>query len=140
MPDPTPSIPLLVGWVLYDGTCGFCSQFVPRWSATFTRLGLVAVPLQEPWVAERARVPPEELMRDVCILIADGTLIRGADAYRWVLRRRWWGLPFWLLAAIPPTRWLFDLGYRVFARNRHRVSQVCRLRPAVPPNPPGAGS
>lgn len=139
IPAPT-SAPGAAGWVLYDGTCGLCSQAVPFWSPTFARLGLATAALQEPWVAARTRLSPDELLRDISILLADGTLVRGADAYRWVLRRRWWGLPLWLVAAIPPTRWLFDLGYRLVASNRHRVSQACRLRPAVPPAPPGAGS
>lgn len=118
-----------IGWVLFDGACGICSRWVPWWSPTFARLGLAPAALQEPWVAARTSLAPEELLRDLSILLADGTLVRGADAYRWVLRRRWWGLPLWLLAVVPPGRWLFDLGYRLIADNRHRISAACRLRP-----------
>jgi len=55
--------------------------------------------------------------------------VRGAAAYRWVLRRRWWGIPLWLIVVVPPGRWVFDLGYRWFATHRHQVSQVCGLPP-----------
>ena len=124
MPEPAPT-----GWVLYDGTCGVCTTGASWWSPTFARLGLATAALQEPWVAARTRLSADELLRDITILLADGTLVRGADAYRWVLRRRWWGLPLWLIAAVPPTRWLFDLAYRLLAANRQRVSAVCRLTP-----------
>lgn len=128
------------GWVLFDASCGMCTAGAERLSPAFARLGLAAAALQEPWVAERTGLPPEELQRDVAILLADGRLLRGADAYRWLLRRRWWTLPAWLVAAAPPTRWLFDLAYRLVARNRHRLSTACRLRPAAArPGPPGAG-
>ena len=118
-----------IGWVLYDTSCGICSRWVPWWSPTFTRLGLATAALQEPWVASRGDLSPEALMRDIHILFADGRLVRGADAYRWVLRRRWWGVPIWCVVVIPPGRWLFDLAYRWFARNRHHVSHVCGIKP-----------
>lgn len=117
------------GWVLYDGSCGICSNWVPWWAPTLGRLGLATAALQEPWVAARVALPEAELLRDISILLADGRLVRGADAYRWVLRRCWWGLPLWLLAVVPPTRWLFDLGYRLFAANRHAISRACRIPP-----------
>lgn len=92
-------------------------------------------------MAARVGLPAEELQRQVAILLADGRLLRGADAYRWLLRRRWWTLPVWAIAVVPPTRWCFDLGCRLLARNRHRISAVCKLRPAIGrPAPPGAGS
>lgn len=85
--------------------------------------------LQEPWVAARTGLGPAALLRDLSILFADGRLVRGADAYRWVLRRLRWAFPLWLFAVLPPARWAFDLGYRVFARRRHQWSQVCGLGP-----------
>ena len=116
-----------IGWVLFDATCGICARGVPWWSATFARLGLATAALQEPWVAERTGLPIEELLHDLSILFADGSLVRGAEAYRWVLRRRWWGWPIWLVVLVPPGSWLFNGAYRWFARNRHRASQICRL-------------
>jgi hypothetical protein len=86
---------------------------------------LEAVPLQEPWVVARVGAPSD----DVGLLLRDGTVLRGAAVYRWLLRRRWWGIPLWLLASVPPSRWLFDLGYRLVARNRHRLGRACRLQP-----------
>ena len=125
--------PTAHGWVLYDATCGICSRWVPWWSPTLGRLGLATAALQEPWVIARVALPSEELLRDICLLLADGRILRGADAYRWVLRRRWWTWPLWLIAAVPPTRWIFDWAYRTFARNRHAISRACGIRPRQAP-------
>lgn len=130
---PPPADRPRAGWVLYDGSCGICSRGVAWWSPTLTRLGLEMAALQEPWIAARTRLDPEELMRDISILLVDGSLVRGADAYRWVLRRCWWGMPIWLLVVVPPGRWLFALGYRLFAHNRHRLSAACHLTPRPRP-------
>jgi predicted DCC family thiol-disulfide oxidoreductase YuxK len=119
--------PAAVGWVLYDASCGICAAGVPRLSRAFAAVGLSTAALQEPWVAERTGLPPGELLRDLIILFADGSLLRGVAAYRWVLRRRWWGWPLWLVTAVPPGSWLSYGVYRLFARHRHRVSQLCRL-------------
>ena len=62
-------------------------------------------------------------------VFANGILVRGANAYRWMLPRRWWDLPIWCVVVIPPGRWLCDLAYRWFARNRDQVSHVCGLKP-----------
>lgn len=131
MVEPAPVQPpaAATGWVLYDASCGICSRWVPWWSPTFARLGLGTAALQEAWVAQRIDLQPADLLRDICVLLADGRLVRGADAYRWVLRRIWWAWPVWLVATVPPTRWLFAGAYRLFARNRHAISHACGIRP-----------
>jgi predicted DCC family thiol-disulfide oxidoreductase YuxK len=134
--DPAP-----VAWVLYDGACGFCSQWVPFWKGTLERRGIGIATLQEPWVAAHllARgVAMENLLDDLRILVAgSGDVIPGADAYRFAFRRIWWARPLWVLSVTPGLRRLFDLGYRAFAENRYRVSKACRI--PVKPEDPGAG-
>lgn len=72
---------------------------------------------------------PEELLSDVRLLFADGRQLRGADVYRFFLRKTWFTYPLYLLAIAPLLRRVFDWGYRTFARNRFRVSSACRLPP-----------
>lgn len=117
------------GWILYDGTCGFCTRGVPLAHPWFRRLGLATAPLQSDWVGERTGLSTEELLRDLTLLLGDGRVLRGADAYRWVLRQQWWSWPLWLVAAVPPGRWLFNGIYRVVADHRHQISAVCHLPP-----------
>lgn len=120
----------VLGWVLYDGSCGFCSQWVPSWSGFLHRHGFAFAALQEPWVRERLKpAAPEELLSDVRLLFADGRQLRGADVYRFFLRKTWFTYPLYLLAIAPLLRRVFDWGYRTFARNRFRVSSACRLPP-----------
>lgn len=123
--------PAPFAWVLYDGTCGFCSRSVRAWEKTLKKHGFAVAPLGEPWVAERLQglgVPEGSQFNDVRILVVrTGELISGADAYRFALRRIGWARPLWVLSVTPGLRRLFDLGYRAFAANRHRISKACGL-------------
>lgn len=119
----------VVGWVLYDAACGVCSRWVPFWAPTLCRIGVGTAPLQSPWVLERTGLPVEVLLRDIRLLHADGRLTSGAEVYRYVMRRRWWAYPLYLLSILPVVRQLFDTAYRTFARHRLRISAVCGLAP-----------
>jgi predicted DCC family thiol-disulfide oxidoreductase YuxK len=115
------------GFVLYDDACGFCRRWVPAWAPTLGKLGLRVAPLQSEWVAARLAATPEERYRDLWLLLDDGTQLRGADAYRYVLRRLWWAFPLYVLSVTPLLRRVFDWGYRAFADHRHRFSRACGL-------------
>jgi predicted DCC family thiol-disulfide oxidoreductase YuxK len=115
------------GCVVYDDSCGFCRRWVPFWEATLRRRGLRIAPLQASWV--RRILGEEDLLSDLRILFPDGRQIRGADVYRYAMRRIWWAYPLWLLSSLPLLRQIFDWGYRTFAANRHRISRACGLPP-----------
>ena len=119
----------VAGWVLYDGSCGICSCWVPFWAPTLRRLGLDMAPLQSAWVLERTNLPLAVLLEDLRLLHADGRLTSGADVYRFVMRRRWWAYPLYLLSIMPGGRYVFDSAYRNFARHRLEVSAACGLVP-----------
>ena len=46
-----------IGWVLFDGSCGFCRTWVVYWAQTLRRRGFEIAPLQETWVRERLGGP-----------------------------------------------------------------------------------
>jgi predicted DCC family thiol-disulfide oxidoreductase YuxK len=119
------------GWILYDDSCGVCRRFVPFWEGTLSRRGFEFVPLQSDWVRANLNVGESELTDDLRLLLSDGSQIRGADAYRFAMKRIWWTYPLYLLAAAPVIRIMFDRGYRTFARHRYQISRLCGL--------PGAG-
>jgi predicted DCC family thiol-disulfide oxidoreductase YuxK len=119
----------VVGVVLYDGQCGFCSRWVKRWERTLARRGFETASLDEPWVAEKLKRPHEELVTDIRLLTASGQLISGADVYLYVARRIWWAWPFYAVFSLPGFNRLIHAGYRWFARNRHIVSRSCKLQP-----------
>jgi predicted DCC family thiol-disulfide oxidoreductase YuxK len=118
-----------LGTVLYDGQCGFCSRWVKYWAKTLARHGFKIASLGEPWVAEKFKMPQEELLTDIRLLTADGQVISGADVYLYVTRRIWWAWPFYAIFTLPGFNRLIHAGYRWFARNRHCVSHACKLQP-----------
>lgn len=126
MNEPAQQTPV-AGWILYDDTCGFCRRWVPFWENTLLRRGFGIASLQEDWVREKLGLPEERLLDDLRLLLADGTHLAGAEAYRYAMRRIWWAWPLYLFSVLPIGRRVFDWGYRTFARNRYRVSAACRL-------------
>ena len=117
-----------IGWVLFDGSCGFCRTWVVYWEKTLRRRGFDIAPLQDTWVRERlGGLSEDELLSDLRLLLSDGRQLRGADAYRYVMRRIWWAYPIYVLSVVPVLRGVFDWGYRTFADNRYHVSRSCRL-------------
>jgi len=117
------------GVVLYDGNCGFCSRWVKFWKSTLHRRGFEIASLDESWVAERLKMPREELLTDIRLITNDGRLISGADVYLQVMRRIWWAWPLYAIFSLPGFRGLMQLGYRTFARNRYWFSRSCKLQP-----------
>ena len=119
------------GWILYDGSCGFCSKWVPFWSSTLARQGLGFAPLQADWIRERLALPEQELIEDLRLLLATGELISGPEVYRHVMRHAWCLWPFYLVSVTPILRRIFDWSYRTFADHRYEVSAACRLPPEL---------
>ncbi len=117
----------LQGWVLYDDSCGFCRVWIPFWARTLRRRGFGIATLQEDWVRDQLADSDVELLEDLRLLLIDGRQVRGADVYRYVMRRIWWAWPLYFLSILPPGRQAFDWGYRTFARSRFWVSQACGL-------------
>jgi predicted DCC family thiol-disulfide oxidoreductase YuxK len=115
-------------WVLFDGSCGFCRTWVTYWSGTLRKHGFGIAPLQDDWVRQQlAPADEDDLLRDLRVLLDSGRQLRGADAYRYVMRRIWWTYPLYLLSTLPLLRYLFDRGYRAFADNRYHFSGSCAL-------------
>jgi predicted DCC family thiol-disulfide oxidoreductase YuxK len=117
------------GWVLYDDYCGFCRWWIPFWADTLRRQGLAIAPLQTHEISDRLRIPDQQLLDDLRILLRDGTHIAGADVYRFVMQKVWWAKPFYWLSIVPLSRNVFDWGYRTFANNRYQFSAVCGWSP-----------
>ena len=115
------------GWILYDGTCGFCSKWVPFFESTLKRQGLGFAPLQAEWVRERVDMSEEVLLEDLHLFFRSGEVISGPAVYRHVMRRSPWLMTLYLLSIVPGLSHLFDWCYRTFADHRYEVSAACRL-------------
>jgi len=64
----------------------------------------------------------EDLMREIHALAADGELLKGMAAFREVYNFTPYGKIF-SLTGVWPLRPMFDLAYRIFARNRIAISK-----------------
>ena len=122
-----PLVTPMHGWVLYDGPCGFCSRWVPFWGPTLRRHGFDIETLQAGWVADKLKLPPEQLAQDIRLLLANGEQRQGADVYRYVMQHIWWARPLYALASAPLLRNVFDAAYRQFADNRYWISRTCHM-------------
>lgn len=116
-----------VGWILYDDSCGICRRWIPFWETALKRSGFEVASLQTDWVRSTIPLGEADLLRDLRLLLADGSLVCGADVYRYATRRIWWAWPVYLFSVTPGLRRIFDWGYRTFAANRFRVSSACGL-------------
>lgn len=115
------------GWILYDDSCGFCRRWVPFWQGALRRRGFDVAPLQADWVRDRLELDDAELLRDLRLLLADGSQICGAEVYRYATRRIWWAWPVYLFSITPGLRQVFNWAYRRFARHRFQISAACGL-------------
>ena len=127
--------------VLFDGDCPLCVReidFLRRLDRGRGRLGLTDIAAPE-FDASRYGVDFATLMARIHGVLPDGTLIEGVEVFRRAYAAVGLG---WLVA---PTRWplirpLADRLYRVFARNRLRLTgriHACegdRCTPAIAPN------
>lgn len=133
--DPTPSFDVEV---FYDGDCPLCV----REMAALRRLDRgdrirftdLAAPGFDPEVTGRSW---QSLMERVHARLADGRVIEGVEVFRRLYTIVGFG-PLVALTRLPGVSQLLDLCYRVFARNRLRLTGRCRgaqCRVAAPPAP-----
>jgi predicted DCC family thiol-disulfide oxidoreductase YuxK len=116
-----------IGWILYDDSCGFCRRWIPFWEGALRWRGFDIAPLQADWVRARLQLSEAELLRDLRLLLVDGSQVSGADVYRYATRRIWWAWPVHLFSITPGLRNIFDWGCRTFAVNRLCISSGCGL-------------
>ena len=121
--------------MLYDGGCPACRAEVGvlrKWDKGRGRILFedIADPL---WDASRYGISFEQAMGAMHAILPDGSIVVGVEAFRLAyaaVGRKWLiGWTGW-----PLMRPLAGWGYRVFARNRYRISRTdCgdRCRPRV---------
>jgi predicted DCC family thiol-disulfide oxidoreductase YuxK len=115
------------GEIFFDGTCGLCTASYRRFGPMTERRGFRWSALQEPHARELLRLAEGELPGEMKLRRPDGTILGGVDALLHVARHIWWAWPAWFLSCVPGVKPLLRITYRWLARNRHKVSNVCRL-------------
>jgi predicted DCC family thiol-disulfide oxidoreductase YuxK len=111
--------------ILYDADCGFCAWTVRLLRRLDWRGDLQLIPLARASMPGRPSV--DELSESLHVVDPEGRWWAGAEAWLQVatripeLRALAW------LANVPLGRRVIDLGYRLVARNRHRLSALLGL-------------
>lgn len=115
------------GWVFFDADCPFCSTWARRMHATLGSSGFGLAPLQSPRVRALLSLPDGELLREMRLLAADGSVLGGADALVYLARNIWWAWPMYVLAQLPGMRALLAAAYRWLAAHRHCLAGTCEV-------------
>ena len=118
------------GWLFFDADCRFCTKIARALAPILERRGLALAPLQDPRVAGLLGLSHDHLMREIHLLMSDGTQFGGADAVVALARQIWWATPLVWLAKIPGMMQLLRAGYRLIAANRRCSATGCVVPPA----------
>jgi predicted DCC family thiol-disulfide oxidoreductase YuxK len=128
MTAPSPSSHAIT--LLYDGDCPFCVKEV-RWLKKRDADGAlgtvdIAAPEFDPSVYGLTH---DQAMAKMHGVLPDGSILTGMAVFRKAYQQVGLG---WLIAPTgwPGLRWLSDLGYRWFARNRVRLDESSAERRA----------
>jgi predicted DCC family thiol-disulfide oxidoreductase YuxK len=113
------------GWLFFDAECGFCTR-IARWIAPILARHRIGVtPLQDARVGALLGMSRQELMREMRVLLADGTHTGGADAAVALAREIWWWRPLAWLARVPGVMGLLRRGYAWVAARRSCAATKC---------------
>jgi predicted DCC family thiol-disulfide oxidoreductase YuxK len=113
------------GWFFFDAECRFCTR-TARWLAPILeRRGLALAPLQDPRVGTLLGLSRDELMREMQLLLSDGSRYGGADAAVALAREIWWWQPLLWVSRIPGMMEVLRRVYRWIAGRRSCMATVC---------------
>lgn len=120
------------GWVFYDADCPLCVAGVRRIGWLFARRGFAWEPLQAPGVAVRLGALPSAMLGEMKLLLANGRVVGGADAWSELFRAVWWLRPVGWLMRLPGLHELSHAAYRWITRNRYCLSGACHFHRSTP--------
>lgn len=111
--------------VLYDGDCGFCTWTAMVLRRLDRRRRLSLVPLAGSELGDQP--PLDDLVESLHAVDAEGRWWVGADACLEIAHRIPILRPLELVGRLPLAKPVLAVGYRVVARNRHRLSRLLGL-------------
>ena len=117
--------------MLYDGDCPWCARAVRWFRGGLARRGFAVAALQDGWVRARLGLPESELLAEMKLLRADGTVFGGAEALLELARHYSLLAPVRWAARVPSVRRGLGRGYAWVARHRPCAKGAC-ARPAGP--------
>lgn len=119
------------GWLFFDAECRFCLRVVRWFEPILRKRGLAVAPLQDPRVGALLGMSPGELLREMRLLLSDGSHTGGADAVVALAREIWWLRPLEWIARVPGMRNVMRAAYRSVAARRSCNAARCAA-PEIP--------
>ena len=113
------------GWICFDRDCTLCTSLVRRFRHPCQKRGFGFATLQDPRVAALLNLPPDQLLREVRVITAQGQIYGGADAIVYLAKQIWWAWPLFAAAQIPGILQILAAGYRWVADHRSCSSGIC---------------
>jgi predicted DCC family thiol-disulfide oxidoreductase YuxK len=113
------------GWLFFDAQCGFCTRIARRLARPLGRRGIALAPLQDLRVASLLGLAPEELLREIRFLDAQGKQYGGGDAVVALAREIWWARPIAWAAKHRGIMRAIRTGYERIAERRNCASVQC---------------
>lgn len=108
--------------VFYDGDCPLCLREIAWLKRLDKREKIEFTDIQAPgFDAASVGKTHEALMAQIHGRLPDGTVVRGVEVFRHLYSAVGWTWPV-ALSRLPVMRQLLDVGYRVFAKNRLRLT------------------
>jgi predicted DCC family thiol-disulfide oxidoreductase YuxK len=115
------------GWLFFDGECAYCKK-IARWLAPILKHRSIALaPLQDPRVSALLGLTPDELLREIRVLLADGRQYGGADAVVALANEIWWAAPLVWFSRLPRGMGLLRSWYQAIAARRSCAAMGCTL-------------
>ena len=119
------------GWVFFDRDCTVCVRLAQRFRGTLAARGFGLAALQDPRAASLLGLAEEELLREMRVVTADGSVFGGADAVAFLAGRIWWAWPVYAAARWLKARPLLAWGYGWFAARRRCAAERCDADTAI---------
>ena len=119
------------GWVFFDRDCAICMRLAKRYRGTLEARGFGLAALQDPRATSLLGLPVEELLREMRVVRADGSVLGGTDAVVYLAGRIWWAWPVYAAARWLGARPLLVWGYRWFAAHRRCAAERCDVGTAI---------
>jgi predicted DCC family thiol-disulfide oxidoreductase YuxK len=113
------------GWFFFDAECGFCTQIARALAPILRRRGMDVAPLQDPRVAALLGLSRTHLLREMRVILSDGTQYGGADAAVALAHEIWWARPLLWFSRIPGAMKLLHRVYHDIAARRHCAAAHC---------------
>ena len=110
--------------VLYDDDCGVCQTGI-GWLKGLDKDGKTKnIPINESNLSSiNPNLKLEECIKEIHVIGPDGEIYRGSRAIARLARLFPSTWIFGALISIPPFSWIANVAYKLFAKNRYRISK-----------------